>query len=102
MNGHTSGGPPTGGGPLDAIGALDDRPSSVARSLSPGTPMVVAVVLPWFTVMVGLSTPSAGRGGTTARSWRTAAGGSTESTAYRSPTIESRPAGATLSAASGR
>jgi DNA-binding LacI/PurR family transcriptional regulator len=34
---------------LDAIAALDYRPSSLARSLSLGKTMVVAVILPWFT-----------------------------------------------------
>src|ERR1700757_5207780 len=34
---------------LDAIGTLDYRPSPVARILSLGRTMVIAVVLPWFT-----------------------------------------------------
>jgi DNA-binding LacI/PurR family transcriptional regulator len=34
---------------LEAIRTLDYRPSSLARSLSLGRTMVVAVVLPWFT-----------------------------------------------------
>jgi DNA-binding LacI/PurR family transcriptional regulator len=49
LNGHTSVRPATRARVLDAIAALDYRPSSVARSLSLGKSMVVAVVLPWFT-----------------------------------------------------
>ena len=49
LNGHTSVRPATRARVLDAIAALDYRPSSVARSLSLGKSMVVAVILPWFT-----------------------------------------------------
>src|SRR3954447_8608103 len=49
LNGHSSVRPATRARVLDAIAALDYRPSSVARSLSLGKTMVVAVVLPWFT-----------------------------------------------------
>jgi LacI family transcriptional regulator len=49
LNGHSNVRPATRARVLDAIAALDYRPSSVARSLSLGKTMVVAVVLPWFT-----------------------------------------------------
>jgi DNA-binding LacI/PurR family transcriptional regulator len=49
LNGHASVRPATRARVLDAIDALDYRPSSVARSLSLGKSMVVAVILPWFT-----------------------------------------------------
>jgi DNA-binding LacI/PurR family transcriptional regulator len=49
LNGHSNVRPATRARVLDAIAALDYRPSSLARSLSLGKTMVVAVVLPWFT-----------------------------------------------------
>src|SRR5205823_13889307 len=49
LNGHSNVRPATRARILDAIDALDYRPSSLARSLSLGKTMVVAVVLPWFT-----------------------------------------------------
>jgi DNA-binding LacI/PurR family transcriptional regulator len=53
LNGRANVRPATRTRVLEAIHTLDYRPSSVARSLSLGRTMVVAVVLPWFT------TPSA-------------------------------------------
>jgi len=49
LNGHSNVRPTTRARVLDAIAELDFRPSSLARSLSLGKTMVVAVVLPWFT-----------------------------------------------------
>lgn len=49
LNGHSNVRPATRARVLDAIAALDYRPSALARSLSLGKTMVVAVVLPWFT-----------------------------------------------------
>src|SRR5205814_2308588 len=49
LNGHSNVRPATRARVLDAIEALDFRPNSLARSLSLGKTMVVAVVLPWFT-----------------------------------------------------
>jgi DNA-binding LacI/PurR family transcriptional regulator len=49
LNGHSNVRPTTRARVLDAIAALNYRPSSLARSLSLGKTMVIAVVLPWFT-----------------------------------------------------
>src|SRR4051795_11627609 len=49
LNGRSNVRPATRAHVLDAIAELDFRPSSLARSLSLGKTMVVAVVLPWFT-----------------------------------------------------
>jgi DNA-binding LacI/PurR family transcriptional regulator len=49
INGRTNVRPQTRERVLEAIRVLDYRPSSLARSLSLGKTMVVAVVLPWFT-----------------------------------------------------
>jgi DNA-binding LacI/PurR family transcriptional regulator len=49
LNGRANVRPATRAKVLEAIRALNYRPSSVARSLSLGRTMVVAVVLPWFT-----------------------------------------------------
>ena len=49
LNGRSNVRPATRERVLEAIRALDYRPSSVARSLSLGRTMVVGVVVPWFT-----------------------------------------------------
>jgi len=49
LNGHASVRPATRERVLDAIRALDYRPSSVARNLSLQRTMVIGVILPWFT-----------------------------------------------------
>jgi DNA-binding LacI/PurR family transcriptional regulator len=49
LNGHASVRPSTRDRVLDAIRALNYRPSSVARNLSLQRTMVVGAVLPWFT-----------------------------------------------------
>ena len=49
LNGRANVRPATREKVLEAIRALDYRPSSVARSLSLGRTMVIGVVVPWFT-----------------------------------------------------
>jgi LacI family transcriptional regulator len=49
INGHANVRPATREKVLDAVRRLNYRPSSVARNLSLGRTMVVAVVLPWLT-----------------------------------------------------
>jgi DNA-binding LacI/PurR family transcriptional regulator len=49
LNGRANVRPATRTRVLEAIRTLDYRPSSLARSLSLGRSMVIAVVLPWFT-----------------------------------------------------
>ena len=49
LNGRANVRPATRERVLEAIRTLDYRPSSVARNLSLGRSMVIAVVLPWFT-----------------------------------------------------
>jgi DNA-binding LacI/PurR family transcriptional regulator len=49
LNGRANVRPTTRAKVLEAIHALNYRPSTVARNLSLGRTMVVAIVLPWFT-----------------------------------------------------